>query len=128
MMEKANFWKIVYGWIKRNRSAVLYFVFAVFIEMIAVATVEGSPFLTRPFIALGVLLALTALVWLIPNEKARFITYALLLSAQGIFDLVFAVIYDMTGQYFDFGAFNFNNLLTFNVASQRRINDYVLFV
>ena len=109
MMEKANFWKIAYGWLKKNRLAVLYFVFAVFIESIAVATVEGSPFLARPFISLGVLLALTALVWLIPNDKARFIIYALLLSAQGILDLVFAVIFDMTGQYFDFAMLSLRN-------------------
>lgn len=108
-MEKAKIWKNIRNWIKENRLAVMYFVFAICIEMIAVFTVEGNPFLRRPFIALGVLLLLTALVLLIPNDKARFIIYAVLLAAQGILDLVFAVIYDMTGQYFDFAMLNLRN-------------------
>ena len=111
-MEKSTIskiWKNIWQWIKNNRLAVLYFIFAIFIEMIAVFTVEGNPFLTRPFIALGVVILLTALVLLIPNERARFIIYAVLLAVQGILDLVFAVIYDMTGQYFDFAMLNLRN-------------------
>lgn len=108
-MEKGKIWKNIYAWIKENRLAVLYFVFAVCIEMIAVFTVEGNAFLSRPFIALGILLLFTALVLLIPSDKARFIVYAVLLAVQGILDLVFAVIYDMTGQYFDFAMLNLRN-------------------
>ena len=107
--EKNATMKKILDWLKTNRLAVLYFFFAVFIEMIAVFTVEKNPFFDRPFIALGVLLVFTALVLLIPNERARFIIYAALLAAQGILDLVFAVIYDMTGQYFDFAMLNLRN-------------------
>lgn len=101
--------KSVWGWIKKNRLAVFYFFLAVAIEMIAVWAVEGSPFLSRPFICLGLLLLNTATVLLIKNNRARLIVYACLLGIQAVLGLVMAVIYDMTGQYFDFGMLNLRN-------------------
>lgn len=101
--------KKILGWLKVNRLSVMYFVFAALLEMIAVFTVEKNPFFDRPFIALGVLIALTVAVLFIPNERIRVIVYAVLLAVQGILDLVFAVIYDMTGQYFDFAMLNLRN-------------------
>ena len=43
------------AWIKENSLVLLYFVFAVLVEMTAVFTVEGSPFLSRPFMSIGFL-------------------------------------------------------------------------
>lgn len=107
--EKNTIMKKIIGWLKTNRVAALYFLFAICIEMIAVFTVEKNPFFSRPFISLGVLLMFTALVLLIPNERVRVVVYTVLLAVQGILDLVFAVIYDMTGQYFDFAMLNLRN-------------------
>ena len=108
-MEKREMTKKIFGWLKENRLAVLYFVFAVLVEMIAVFSVEKNPFMARPFISLGVLVAITLLTLLIPNQRIRFIVYAVLLAVQAVLDLVFSVIYDMTGQYFDFGMLNLRN-------------------
>lgn len=107
--EKNTMIKRIVGWLKVNRLSTLYFVFAALIEMIAVFTIEKNPFFDRPFIALGVLIALTAAVLLIPNARVRFVVYAVLLAAQGIIDLILAVVYDMTGQYFDFAMLNLRN-------------------
>ncbi len=108
-MEKRNFIQNVKNRVKEHRLSVLYFLFAVCIEMVAVFTVEGSPFLTRPFISLGVLLAVTVGVMYIPSLRVRLFTYTGLLGIQAALDLVFAVIYDMTGQYFDFGMLSLRN-------------------
>lgn len=99
----------VVAWIKRNRMFVLYVLFAIFIEMGAVWTVEGDPFMSRPFLALGVLIVIGSLILFIPNDRVRMIVYATLLGAQGILDIAFIIIYDLTGQYFDYGMLNLRN-------------------
>ncbi len=101
--------KSVWDWIKNNRLAALYFVFAILVEMIAVWEVEGSPFMTRPFLSLGLLTFLSAIILLVKNNYIRLSIGAVLLIAQAILDLVFSVIYDMTGQYFDWGMLNLRN-------------------
>lgn len=99
----------VKAWIKENSLVLLYFLFAVLIEMTAVFVVEGSPFLSRPFLSLGLLIFLCGIVLLIKNNLARLIVCAVLLIGQGVLDIVFAVIYNMTDQYFDLGMLNLRN-------------------
>lgn len=96
-------------WLRENVVMALYFLFAVLLEMAAVFVVEGSPFISRPLIGLGLLIALTALVSLIKQEWLRLFIYSVLLIAQVVVDLVFSVIFDMTEQYFDFGMFSLRN-------------------
>ena len=99
----------VKDWIKENRLVLIYFVFAVLIEMTAVFVVEGSPILTRPFLSLGLLILLCGIALLIKSNLARLIVCAVFLILQGVLDLVFAVIYNMTDQYFDLGMLNLRN-------------------
>lgn len=97
------------AWIKENSLVLLYFVFAVLVEMTAVFTVEGSPFLSRPFMSLGLLVFVCGVALLIKSNLVRLIFCAVMLIAQGVLDLVFAVIYNMTDQYFDLGMLNLRN-------------------
>ena len=99
----------VKAWIKENSLVLLYFLFAVLIEMTAVFVVEGSPFLSRPFLSLGLLIFLCGIVLLIKSNLVRLIVCAVLLIGQGVLDIVFAVIYNMTDQYFDLGMLNLRN-------------------
>ncbi len=99
----------VKAWIKENSLVLLYFLFAVLIEMTAVFVVEGSPFLSRPFLSLGLLIFICGIVLLIKNNLVRLIVCAVLLIGQGVLDIVFAVIYNMTDQYFDLGMLNLRN-------------------
>ncbi|MBQ8394029.1 MAG: LTA synthase family protein [Clostridia bacterium] len=108
-MKMRLFAQKLWEWVKKNQLTVIYFTFAVLIEMTAVFTVEGNPFFTRPFIFLGFILAICGLVSLIPNNRVRLVIFTVLLVLQGVLDLVFAVIFDMTGQYFDFGMLNLRN-------------------
>lgn len=99
----------VVAWMKRNRMFVLYVLFAILIEMASVWTVEGDPFMSRPFLALGVLIAVGSLILFIPNDRARMIVYATLLGLQGAIDIGFIIVYDLTGQYFDYSMLNLRN-------------------
>ena len=108
-MEKTKVFKRIIDWVKTNRLSVLYFLFAIAIEMVLVFTVEGNPFMTRPFVSLGLLFMATALVLYIPNLCVRAYTYTGLLVLQMVLDLVFCVVYDMTDQYFDLGMLKLRN-------------------
>ncbi len=102
-------WKNVKAWIKENSLILLYFLFAVIIEMTAVFVVEGNPFLTRPFLSLGLLVLICGALLFIKSHRARVIVCAVLLGLQLVLELVFSVIFDMTDQYFDLGMLNLRN-------------------
>lgn len=108
-MEKQTIKKKLIDWCKENRLVLLYVLFAIAIEMLAVFAVEGTPFLSRPFMAIGLLIFVTGIVLLIKSEQTRLIVCAVLLAVQAIMGLVFAVIYDMTGQYFYYEMINLRN-------------------
>ena len=99
----------IWAWLKVNRLVAIYFVFAAVMETVAVFAVEGSPFMTRPFLSLGLLFFICGIMLLVKSNRARMIIGALLLGLQMVLDLVFSVIFDMTGQYFDFGMLNLRN-------------------
>ena len=99
----------IWNWLKVNRLVAIYFVFATVIETVAVLAVEGSPFMTRPFLSLGLLFFICGVLLLVKSNRARLIIGAILIGLQIILDLVFSVIFDMTGQYFDFGMLNLRN-------------------
>ncbi len=92
-----------------NLLVVAYFICAVLIEMTAVFFVEGTPFLSKPFLALGVLVFICGIVLLVKNQIARTIVCTCLLALQAILDLIFAVVYTMTDQYFDLGMLQLRN-------------------
>ncbi len=99
----------VKAWGKENSLVLLYFVFAILIEMTAVFVVEGTPFLSRPFLSLGLLSFICGIILLVKSNRARVIICTVMLALQAILDLVFSVIFDMTDQYFDLGMFNLRN-------------------
>lgn len=96
-------------WLDINKIVVVYFLCAIFIEMISVLAVEGNPIIRNPFIELGILVLICGIALVIRSNKARFIFCSIFLILQAVLDLAFAVIYDMTGQYFDFGMLNLRN-------------------
>ncbi len=104
-----NVFKAVKAWAKENAPVLAYFLFAILIEMTAVFVVEGTPFLTRPFLSIGVLLIVCGVLLLIKSNRARIITCTAMLLLQAVLDLVFSVIYDMTDQYFDLGMLSLRN-------------------
>lgn len=96
-------------WLKENRLVALYPVLAILIESTAVFVVEGTPFLTRPFLSLGLLAFICGILLLLPNDKVKLIVVTVTLITQAVLDLIFAVIFDMTDLYFSFEMFNLRN-------------------
>ena len=94
-----NVWQKIWEWIKINRLVVIYFFLAILIEMSVVFSVEKTPFMTRPFLALGLLIAIAGGLLLLPNNMVKLIVGTVMLVVQTALDFSFAAIYDMTGQY-----------------------------
>ncbi len=88
------------AWSKANALVLLYFICAVVMEMTAVFVVEGTPFLRRPFLSLGLLICICGILLLIKNNTARTVVCVSLLFVQLALDLIFSVIYALTDQYF----------------------------
>ncbi len=99
-----NFFRKAYEyikkWCKTNAIVLLYFASAVLLEMTAVFVVEGTPFLRRPFLALGFLIFVCGILLLVKNNLVRTIACSLLLLLQLALDLIFAVVFALTDQYF----------------------------
>ncbi len=96
-------------WGKDNALILIYFVFSIVIEMTAVFVVEGTPFLSRPFLSLGLLIFICGVILMVKNNYARVVICTVMLALQAVLDLVFAVIFDMTDQYFDLGMLSLRN-------------------
>lgn len=108
-MDKQKVKQTSVDWLKDNRLAMLYPILAIIMEMTAVFAIEGSPFLTRPFLSLGVMVFFFALLLLIKDNRIRLVVGACMLIVQAVLDLVFAALFDMTGQYFDWGMLSLRN-------------------
>lgn len=81
---------------------VTFFLVALVIEHAAVFATSGSWYIRSPWLYLTITGFLSALLFLIPKGRTRFITSAVFLGVLFAVDLVFVVIYAMTGTIFDF--------------------------
>ena len=96
-------------WLTDNQIVVVYFIFAFLIDLIGVFAVEKSPAISKPFILIGFLLFISGIALQFKSNIKRFVFCTIFIVLQALLDLAFVVIYDMTGQYFDYGMLNLRN-------------------
>lgn len=99
----------IYQWGKRNIIILMYVLAAILIEMVSVLAVENNPLITRPFMSFGILCFIACMIALVRKNKLRFGICIVLLIIQTILDLGFVIVFDMTGQYFDYGMLSLRN-------------------
>lgn len=92
--------------LKQHFIPLTFFLLAVLIEYLAVYVTSGSFRISKPWLMLTLLAALTALQYLMPKNRSRHIFSSLALSVLAVANLVFVIIFDMTGTIFDFAMFN----------------------
>ncbi len=120
-------WNKIKGWIGENFIVALYFIFAVLLEMTAVLVVEKSPFMTRPFLSLGLLLFICGVVLLVKGNCARTIICGIMLLLQMLLDIVFDVVFTLTDQYFDLGMLSLRND-AFAIMESIPVNFFIFYV
>lgn len=97
------------SFIQKNLTVILFFIFSILIEMIAVYSIEKSPFLSHPWIWLGALITVCGIMIMVKKERAKIIIGLVFMILQSIICMIMAVLYEMAGQYFDFGMLNLRN-------------------
>lgn len=88
--------------IKNNYIPILFALTALCMELTAVFVTTGKLLIRHPWIYLSLLAILTLMQYFLRTNRSRHICSSILLSVFFIFDLVFIVIYEMTGTIFDF--------------------------
>ena len=99
----------ILAFIKTNLTVILFVVFSVLIEMISVYSIEKSPFISYPWIWLGLLFLIAGIMLMIKSELVRLIIGVSFMAVQSIICMIMAVLFNMAGQYFDFGMLNLRN-------------------
>jgi hypothetical protein len=98
--------KKITDFIKNNYIPFLFAAIAVVIERTAVFVTSGKLFIRSPWMYFTVLGLLVAVQFFITSNRARHILSCVLLSMVFVLDLVFIVIFEMTGTIFDFSMLN----------------------
>ena len=83
---------------KINYIPFLFAAVAILLELTAVLVTSGKFYIIRPWMYLTILGFLTAVQFFIPNNTARHVFSSFALAAFFIVDLIFIVIFDMTGK------------------------------
>lgn len=96
-------------WIKNNKLIVLFVIFSLIMEMVSVYAVEGELLFSNPTLFFGLWGFVVCLLLMMKSNKVRMAVCVTVLILQAVLDLVFVVVYDMTGQYFDFGMLYLRN-------------------
>ena len=94
--------KKITGFIRNNYIPFLFALLAVIIELTAVYVTSGKLFIRSPWMYFTVLGLLVVLQFFLTTDRARHIWSTVVLTVLFVMDLVFIVIYEMTGTIFDF--------------------------
>jgi len=95
--------------LKDNAIIPLYAVLSVLVELFSVFSIDGTFYIKNPIITLSLLVISMSILFLIKNTKKRYALSIILLSVKALLVLVFIVVFDMTGTYFDFGMLKLRN-------------------
>lgn len=88
--------------IKKNYIPILFALTALCMELTAVFVTSGKLVIRSPWLFLSLLGVLTTLQYFLPTNRARHIFSSILLAVFFICELLFIVIFEMTGTIFDF--------------------------
>lgn len=89
--------------IKANYLVFLYLGIAILLELFGVFITVGKFYIRDPRLFLIMQTIIVLIVFSIKNNKIRHITFSTIIAITGILNLVFIVVYQMTGTFFDFG-------------------------
>lgn len=90
-------------------SIIIFTILFFLIEMCGTYLVEGKFRIFDLRYMVSLLLIINTILFLIKNDKARFITTVLILAVQGSFNFFFIIMFEMTGQHFDYSMFQLRN-------------------
>lgn len=87
-------------------TIVIYFLIACLIELFGAFVTDGGFYIKDPRYMLTILGAIVCILIVIRNQKARLITAAALLYGHMAVNVIFILVFEMAGQWFDFSMFS----------------------
>ena len=90
------------SFLKNNIGFIIYFLFAIIVELSSVFVMNNKFYIRSPWLALTICGLIFAIYNFIKSRKAKTITLSILLALQCILCIVFVVLLDNTGTLFDF--------------------------
>lgn len=88
--------------IVNNLLIIVYFFLTIIFELLGVLVTAHKFYIRSPFIFINVVLLICAILFFIRSNTARYIVIIVVLGLQGVMNLGFIVLYEMTGQIFDY--------------------------
>ncbi len=92
---KSNF--ILNNWI-----IFIYIIIAIIIELTGVVVTCGKFYIRNPKIILSIILFFTVILYFVRNQVSRILVATFMLGLQGVLNISFVMLYDLTGQIFDY--------------------------
>lgn len=90
------------NFIKNNLNFFIYFAFSILVELSGIYAITGKFYIRYPWFLLTISGIIFSIINFIKSRTIKNITLISLLTLQSILSLVFVVLYDNTGTYFDF--------------------------
>ncbi len=111
----------------RNWIIIYNAITLILIELMAVLVTSGKFYISSPQIILSLILLISVCLYIIKSQFVRYITSITIMSCFAIVDIIFIVIYEMTGQVFEFQMFSLRND-AFAIIESIPINTLYFFV
>ncbi|MGM9972101.1 MAG: LTA synthase family protein [Anaeroplasmataceae bacterium] len=90
------------NFILSNLIIIIYFVLSFLIELTGALITDGGFYIKDPRYILTIVGIVSLILLLITNQKARLIVASGFLLVQAIFNILFKLLFDMSGQWFDY--------------------------
>lgn len=98
--------KTINSFIKSNYLIFLYAAVSVILELIGVYITVGKFYIRDPRLFICIQAIVVVVAFLIKNNRVRHAYLSIVIAISGVVNLVFIVVYKMTGTFFDFGMLN----------------------
>lgn len=85
-----------------NWVIIIYLIIAILIELTGVYVTSSKFYIRQPSIILSLLFLFALILYFVRNQVARVLVATVLLGFQGILNISFVMLYDLTGQIFDY--------------------------
>lgn len=93
----------------KYHSIIIFTILFLLIELSGTFLITGSFKIIDVRYILSILLFLNTILFVIKSDTIRFTTSVTFLLVQGLFNFIFIILFDLTGQQFDFSMFNLRN-------------------
>ena len=89
-----------------NLTIILYFISAIILELVGAKMTDGHFFIKDPRYLFSVIGLFVCILIFIKNQYARVIVMSSFLLIQGVLNVGFVLLFEMSGQWFDFSMFS----------------------